>query len=211
MRRHSEGPIAMIHPILRVLLAYSVPAFVLSEVLQAQKTASAVQGMVVDQLKQPLAQVEVIARDSASQVVATTLSDSDGTYTLRGLSPNTPYSLLVRRIGFIPSSVTLVTPPADDPQGNSIQWVDFALAQTFPTTLQKVSVTAKANRSIFDRINSAFDRFNEALASFDRTLNRFCHKGDGPHALSLCIDPDNISFGIAKGGVGIGVGIQSKK
>src|SRR5882762_6756304 len=89
--------------------------------LSAQTTTGTVQGYVRDQQGAPLAEAQVIARDTRNGQQTTVTSQRNGFYILAGLTPST-YDITVRRIGSAPQARRL-----DVGVGQSLS-LDFNLA-----------------------------------------------------------------------------------
>jgi hypothetical protein len=89
----------------------------------------------------------VLAIDSASVVRATTLTSSDGAFTLTGLAANTQYRFTVRKIGFSAGTMQLTTQ-----QGNDTLWFDVQL-QGAAQALKAVQINSTANPAY--RVDSA--------------------------------------------------------
>ena len=83
------------------LACVTLLAFPLS--LSAQTTTGTVQGYVRDQQGAPLADAQVIARDTRNGQQTTVTSQRNGFYLLAGLTPST-YEITVRRIGSAPQA-----------------------------------------------------------------------------------------------------------
>jgi hypothetical protein len=185
----------MIDRVRLVIMACPMLAFVLAGVAQSQNLEHPLtRGTVTDILNHPLEQAEVVVRDSASRIVTNARTDSDGTYILHGLDPNTPYNFIVRKIGFVPDSGTLMIPQVAGSQARVTASADFML-QTIVPRLDTVNVAAKKTHSIFGKLGNAFDKINSGLDWFDKTLNKYCHShSTGINGISLCVDPNGVGF-----------------
>jgi hypothetical protein len=102
--------------------------------LDAQTTTGTVRGTVKDQNGAAVADAEVQVRNTATGVVRSTATRSDGAYVLPGLVP-APYELSVRHIGFIPLRRAITV------QIGATQVVDLTL-QAGAVELQAVTVEA---------------------------------------------------------------------
>jgi hypothetical protein len=137
--------------------------FVLSSAVRGQGTAQGVaSGMVVDAQKHPVQDAEVLAVDPANVVRATTMTTSDGAFTLTGLAFHTTYQFTVRKIGFSAGTVRLTTP-----QENDTLWFDVQL-ESAVQTLKSVQVTSIANPAY--RIDAAEIAKHGAVDALDVVL-----------------------------------------
>ncbi|HEY6091888.1 MAG TPA: TonB-dependent receptor [Gemmatimonadales bacterium] len=116
----------------RLLLLLCCGLFSLPLSLSAQTTTGTVRGYVKDQNGAAVADAEVSARNVESGVQRFTVSRSDGSYIMPGLTPAT-YELAVRHIGFSPQRRQVVV------QIGTTQLIDISL-QAGAVELQAVTV-----------------------------------------------------------------------
>jgi Carboxypeptidase regulatory-like domain len=185
----------MLDCIRRAMVLCPVFVCILTGIAHSQDlTHPLVQGTIADTLNQPLEQVEVIVRDSTNRIVATAQTDSHGMYILHELDPNTSYHLVVRRIGFVVDSGTLMIPQVAGSQARITASADFVL-YPIVSRLDTVNVIVKKNHSMFGKISNMFDKVQSLLDSFGNTLNKFCHEHQtGMNGISLCVDPSGVKF-----------------
>lgn len=108
--------------------------------------AQAIRGVLLDdKSERPIELASVLLRDSASAVVAKSLTDSAGNFFLRAPAPGT-YTILARRIGYR----TDVSPPISLSADQLLE-MDFLIAVR-PVALAPVTVTEEQRRARRDLV-----------------------------------------------------------
>ena len=133
------------------------------EVSAQQPQHPLVRGVVVDSANDPVSGVEVSASDSTHTVVATVRSDKNGEFSLRSLTPNTPYIFTARRLGFAQGVSKSIMLRAIDTLN-----LHFTL-DAAATTLPSVSVTAQVNPAY--RIDATEIDRHPVIDALDVVLN----------------------------------------
>jgi len=118
----------------RFLWLVGITLLLLPLSLSAQTTTGTIRGFVKDQNGAPVADAGIQARDTATGVVRSTTTRSDGSYVLPGLPPAS-YELSIRQIGFAPQRRMVTV------QVGATMSADFNL-QAGAVELQAVSVEA---------------------------------------------------------------------